>query len=104
MSEQISEQIYDEQIAPLLVKVAELCKSHGMSLVAAVEYKPGSLGHTRMLAEDWTAAIVMVDEAVAACGNIDRLVISVVRRAKQYGHDSMILDMMERAGNPGHGK
>jgi len=100
----MSEQIYDEQIAPLLAQAAELCKQYGMSLVAAVEYEPGSLGHTRLLSKDWTGAIGMVDEAVFACGNIDRLVISVARRARQYGHSSMILDMLERAGNPDGGK
>jgi hypothetical protein len=46
------EQIYDEQIAPLLMQVGKLCQDNGLSIVCAVEWEPGDYGSTRALEAD----------------------------------------------------
>lgn len=38
-----NEEIYDEQIAPLMAQILDICKAHSIPMVAAFEYAPEDL-------------------------------------------------------------
>jgi hypothetical protein len=94
----MSEAIYNEQIAPKLAEIGRLCEQHGMSFVAAVEYQPGSLGETRVLAGEVTFAPLLVSMAIQACGNVDKLMLNAWEYARAHGHTSVVLSVLDRAG------
>jgi len=88
-----AEQYYDEQIAPKLIALAEECKEHGLSFLAACEWAPGEYGSTRKLQEGSSFAMRLVEAAVNAQGNIDSLMIAVERHALKHGHSSIYLSL-----------
>lgn len=99
----MSEQIYDEQIAPLLKQAADICTRHGLSLAAACEYAPGDTGLTFTGPVDKSttgATMYLADLAVRARGNVDALMLAVMRHATETGHSSMILSMLGVAEKP----
>lgn len=89
----MAEQIYDEQIAPLLMQVAKLCHEHGMPFVAQVEYEPGDYGLTADLPERSARSLPMDWMYVAAKsrGNADLLIGHLVSQAEKSGHGSAYL-------------
>lgn len=95
------ENFYDEQIAPELARLANLCVEHGMSFVAAVEYAPGDIGETRRFAGGYTWPMELVALAIVAMGNIDRLFINVARIANQRADLDETSSMVLRAMNRG---
>lgn len=40
------ENLYDEQIAPELLRLGNICKDNGLSFLAVVEWSPGKTGET----------------------------------------------------------
>ena len=42
----MSEQKYDELIAPKLLEIGNLCKEHKIPFIASCEYEPGKFGST----------------------------------------------------------
>ncbi len=78
---QDNETFYDEQIAPELARLAQLCAENNMSLLAAVEYAPGSIAETRLFSQAPSWAMEMLYLALLAMGNLDRLVINVAQLA-----------------------
>ena len=45
----MSEQWYDDEIAPALAEIAEKCRKKGVPMVAVVEYEPGERGSTLLV-------------------------------------------------------
>ena len=90
----MSEKLYDEEIAPLLLKAGEIAKANGLHLVALVEYQPGHFSRTVHLSPGSSFAIRLVEAAMQANGNIDALYIALARHAKSEGHSSMVLEML----------
>jgi hypothetical protein len=94
-----SEQIYDEQIAPLLLQAAGIAKENDIDFIAVVdiadEDDPYAAAVTRTLGKSPQVAIALVNEAVDACGNFDRLVISVYRKQKGMQHTSAYLKLLD---------
>jgi len=75
---------YDELIAPKLAEIAGECADHGISFVAAAD--TGSvLNETCRYADGWSFAFKLVQLAAHAAGNVDRLMIDLVRYANEYG-------------------
>lgn len=97
-----NEQIYDEQIAPELLRLASICQKHGMSFIACVEYDaPNSgIGRTEFQMPDQSgklsAAQRIVHWAARCKGNIDSLFVACDRHGQEHGHSSIYLSM---AGN-----
>lgn len=92
----MSERVYDEQVAPLLMQAARICEEHGMNLVATVEFERGKTASTRSYKLDETcAAFLLCAGADQAQGNFDALAIALKRR---YGddHGSAVLHLMEQ--------
>lgn len=49
MNAQDREKLYDEKIAPELLRLGKLCQDNGLSFVAGVEWEPDQVGRTACL-------------------------------------------------------
>jgi nicotinamidase-related amidase len=89
----MSEQFYDDVIAPKLLEVMNLCREHGMPFVATVEYAPGEYGTSADLPAEEDRSLPM-DWAYAAArsnGNGDALIMRMIRQAEKRGHGSVYM-------------
>ncbi len=102
MNTKTNEQIYDEEIAPELLRLAKICEERGMSFIACVEYdaKNGGIGRTDFQMPDKSGQLSgaqrLVHWAARCKGNIDSLFIACDRHGQEHGHSSIYLQM---AGN-----
>jgi len=90
----MSEQEYDEEIAPLLLKAAKRCEELGYPIVAVVEYGGGERGETRFVPEEATLAMRMLSMLAGSGNNIDLFLINLLRHCNKNGislHESMFL-------------
>ncbi len=95
----MSEAIYDEQIAPLLLQAGQLCEKHGFAMVAVVEYDKGTRGETRLLPDGAGLAMHMLSMLAASGNNIDSYLTKVIRFCNQEGmplDESMFLRQYAR--------
>lgn len=90
------EAFYDREVAPVLLALAKQCEANGLSFVASVEYGPNETGRTMSLQADAGINIRMAYWAGAACGNADGLIIAMLRHAREHGHNSAYLAMLDR--------
>ncbi|KTT68248.1 hypothetical protein [Sphingomonas sanguinis] len=96
----MSEQIYDDIVAPMLLEVMKVCHEHGMPIVATVEYAPGDFGTSadlpanRSLPMDWSYV------GARSNGNADVLIGHLVDQAKKRGHGSVFLKQLGVPTNP----
>lgn len=81
----MSETIYDEQIAPLLLQAGELCEQNGLAMVAVVEYEKEKRGETRVLPDGAGLAMLMLSMLAASGNNIDQFLINVIRFCNREG-------------------
>jgi len=94
----VSEQFYDEHIAPKLVELAKQCYARGMSFVACVEHEPGKHGGTYFLTERASLEMQMIFCCARTAPNVDAYMIWLARHAKETGIDtgsSIVMRMME---------
>jgi hypothetical protein len=75
----MTEQFYDDVIAPQLAALAKLCAEQGASFVACVGFD-GTLAETTLLAEDPSPAVDLVYRSIKAVGNIDALIMGAIKR------------------------
>lgn len=92
----MSRQIFDEQIEPLLHQAGHICQEHELGFVAVVEYDSERMAEMRMM-QGATASSELVSIAAAATGNVDRLLLNVMRYAKRNGIPSFVADAIGRA-------
>lgn len=90
----MSEQIYDEQIAPLLLKASKICEANGMSMLAEVEYEPGELGRTTSIQPDACLSLKLACVAAACKNNVDNLIFWIMRYGREHGHSSACLNVL----------
>lgn len=92
----MSEQVYDEQIAPKLLELAKICRDNGMPFLATVEYAPGDFGTTADLPAEADRSLPMDWSYVAARsrGNADSLIMHLMRQAHERGHASVLLQTL----------
>lgn len=88
------EKIYDEEIAPLLLKAGEICQKHGMTIVAQVEYEPGEFGLTAAMGENPSLAMQMLRWLAMAKTDIGRFLRQVQNHARKHGHSSASLYLL----------
>lgn len=93
-----NEEIYDTEIAPALLKLCQRCQELKMSFIACVEFDPenGGVGRTdfQMPDSEISAAQRLTHWAARSRGNIDKLLIAVMRHAEKNGHSSVYLQML----------
>ena len=82
------EKYYDDEIAPLLRKIAKMCKEKGMSMVCAVEFNRNEIARTALINKDPGIEISMVHHCAKTVPNIDAYVIGIKRYCKEKGIDT----------------
>lgn len=93
------EQIYDEEIAPALRAISLRCEELGFPFVAQVEWKTGETGRTEFCPrtdgsgpQPRPSAKQLLTHYAARChGNIDSMLMAVIRDAQKFGHSSAYL-------------
>jgi hypothetical protein len=93
------EQIYDAEIAPALLKIAQRCQELGFPFVACCEWEKaeGQRGHTEFCPATTdiqtrpTSGQLLVHYAARSKGNIDALLMGVMKDSRKYGHSSIYL-------------
>ena len=81
----MSEAIYDEQIAPLLLQAGKLCAAHSLAFVAVVEYGKEERGETHLLPDGSGLAMHMLSMLAASGNNVDRFLLAVIKFCNQEG-------------------
>lgn len=90
----MSEAIYDEQIAPVLMGLMKICAANGMQMVASVEYEPGEAGSSMQLDGNQSLALDLGRVALLSHGNVDSLFMWIISYAKEHGHSSIYLNQL----------
>ena len=93
----MSEKVYDEEVAPLLLEAGRICERNGMPIVARVQYGPDDVGDTCFLGESPSYATQLVYWAIQVKGNLDMLMMLASRHADQHGHNSVFLASLGEA-------
>jgi hypothetical protein len=88
------ETFYDEQIAPVLLDLAKKCQDNGLSIAAMVEWDPGETGRTAALAGNSGFGIRMVEMAMRCHGNVDSLIMGLMKYGTEHGHNSASLHLL----------
>lgn len=94
-----NEEFYDTEIAPILLKLRDLCAARKMAFVASVEFDPSSsaIGRTEYQPPDdgsISAAQRLVHWAARSQGNIDKLFMACDRHGREHGHSSIYLQLL----------
>lgn len=79
----MDEKLYDEEIAPKLKEVGDLCVKNGMPFLAIVEYAKGKIGMTAFQSDDECIEMVMIRHCAKTAPNIDGYVIGLMRWAEK---------------------
>lgn len=79
----MSEKIYDQEIAPKLKEVGDLCVANGIPFLAVAEYALGMIGKTAFQTNDECIEMVMIRHCAKTAPNIDGYVIGLARWANQ---------------------
>jgi hypothetical protein len=96
----MSEAIYDEQIAPLLMQAGKLCEQNGLAMVAVVELDKEARGETRLLPDGSGLAMHMLSMLASSGNNIDSFLINLIRFCNEEGvplEQSMFLKAYAKA-------
>lgn len=81
----MSEQWYDEEIAPVLLELSKKCEARNVSFMAVVEYEHGERGRTATIAEDAGLEMRMLDLCARSAPNVDQYVINLIRYCREHG-------------------
>jgi hypothetical protein len=80
--------------------LAKQCQERGMSLVAVCQYDSDGSGTTRTLTGSLLPHIRLTDYAAQAKGNVDSLILALVKDGDKYGHNSLFLRQIGCASSP----
>lgn len=75
----MTEEWYDDVIAPKLAEVAALCQAQGCALVAVVEYAPEKRGSTLLTPPGSGTAMVLLRHLDKCGDNIDGFLLGILR-------------------------
>ena len=94
------EDIYDEQIAPILLEAGKIAKEHGIDLLACVDISSEDhpYGTVEIRCIDMSkahAAMRLIQFAILAKGNVDSLMMELVKDQKGKPHNSFALRIFE---------
>ena len=83
-SQRLNEEWYDQNVAPVLAELATKCSERGMSFLATVGNQ-GDSYQTRQFVDSHDPAIRLILFASKARGNIDSLLMAVIKDAEERG-------------------
>lgn len=94
------EQIYDAEIAPILLEAAKIAQRHSIDFLACVdissEQSPIATAETRCVdMSNSHAAMRLVQLAILAKGNVDSLVFGLAKDQRDRPHNSLVLKILE---------
>jgi len=75
----MTEQQYDEIIAPMLAEVASKVNELGMNMIARVEWQPGESGMTKAGDLSTSFGQIMTHAAAFSHGNIDAMLLHLLK-------------------------
>lgn len=87
------EKFYDEEVAPMLAKLAKQCASNNMPFMAMVGNEKDNYT-TCIMPDDSNPAVRIAYMALQAQGNVDKLFMMIEADAAKYGDNSMYLEML----------
>lgn len=90
------EEFYDNEIAPALLEIGRKCEANGISLIAMAEWAAGEYGRTATISTEASFVIRMAHCAMQANGNVDSLIFAIQKYARENGHTSICLAMLDR--------
>lgn len=101
----MSEKIYDDEIAPLLRKVCNLCVKHGIPFLAVAEYAPGMIGRTAFRIKSECIEMLMIRHCAKTAPNIDGYIFGLGKWAKKENVSMDASIVMQRMFSlvPGNG-
>ncbi len=92
------ERIYDEQIAPLMKQIIDICKREGFGLSGFVELEEEVTVLTHLEPEErHTAQMRLSYYLLRSHGNLDTFFMYVLKDAEENGHNSVYLKLVEMA-------
>lgn len=94
MTPEEREQFYDQEIAPVLMSLAGKCQDNGLSITAMVEWEPGETGRTAALTANAGFGIRMAETAMRSHGNVDSLILALMKYGTEHGHSSASLHLL----------
>ena len=97
------EAFYDREIAPALLDLGRHCMEHGLNFLAVVEWSPGEQGRTGFIGPDAGLGICLAEVAARANGNVDSLIIAIMKHATKHGHSSLCLAQLGVPASPADG-
>lgn len=93
----MSEELYDQEIAPKLLEIAKICKKAGLPMLATVWFDGEDSGTTRVFPTESNPSFTLAFAAHQCKGNIDKLCIGLARTVAEEDDGSIVLRML-RAG------
>lgn len=95
----MTEEWYDDVIAPKLRAISDECEAKGCALVAVVEYAPGKRGSTLYTPPGCGLPMIFLRVLDKAGENIDAFFIAVLRYCKANGISTEGSIVARLAGN-----
>ncbi len=74
------EKLYDEKIAPELLRLGKLCQDNGLSFVFGVEWEPGEVGETRGFTADAGEGMRRASAALAGNFGVGMVAMTVTTK------------------------
>lgn len=81
--------VYDELIAPKLMECAKLCEANGIPFVCYAQDDDG-VSRTAFIPPGSAFGPRLVELAAQANGNVDSMMIALIRHAREHGPGSSI--------------
>ncbi len=88
------EAFYDREIAPELLGLAKACEARGLSFVATVGWGPQATGITATIRPHAALALRLAHCAARSHGNVDAIIIAMMKYGRQDGHSSIFLKQL----------
>lgn len=101
----MSEQIYDNEISPLVAQIIAICAEHKMGLFMDFEYSRGEFCRSARRREG-NSIVFRYYDVLAQCKeadggvNIDKFMFAVMKEAREHGHESVVLSLLEIPTKP----
>jgi hypothetical protein len=90
----MSERFYDREISKDLMRLAKLCEAKGISFIAQVEYRPGDTAEVVTMPKNAGPKSRLPFYAVKAHGNVDTLIMALMRDGEKNEHQSACLKIL----------
>jgi hypothetical protein len=82
-----NEDFYDREMAPVLAKLADICRARGMAMIAAVEFDPGAIAVSGSLPDNPSMAMTMLTHCANAGEDFDAYALSLLGWMDEQGID-----------------